>query len=168
MQLVNIFSRTDSYTNREHYSKGKHWTPSFRKIKKFHPFKCWHMKSGCTEDPQRSKQLQRTSTQTELITKEPNALLKLLDLEPCEQNLQPIQQDVLQALKQLSLRRIPIPGVEILNVSFWKLAVYSQIVSFLSVSCAEGNYEGLLEPLGCCSVDLKQKVSFQPKDTLER
>jgi len=76
------------------------------------------MKSGCTEDPQRSKQLQRTSTQTELITKEPNALLKLLDLEPCEQNLQPIQQDVLQALKQLSLRRIPIPGVEILNVSF--------------------------------------------------
>lgn len=76
------------------------------------------MKSGCTEYPQRSKQLQRTSTQTELITKEPNALLKLLDLEPCEQNLQPIQQDVLQALKQLSLRRIPIPGVEILNVSF--------------------------------------------------
>ena len=76
------------------------------------------MKSGCTEDPQRSKQLQRTSTQTELITKEPNALLKLLDLEPCEQNLQPIQQDVLQALKQLSIRRIPIPGVEILNVSF--------------------------------------------------
>lgn len=76
------------------------------------------MKSGCTEDPQRSKQLQRTSTQTELITKEPNALLKLLDLEPCQQNLQPIQQDVLQALKQLSLRRIPIPGVEILNVSF--------------------------------------------------
>lgn len=76
------------------------------------------MKSGCTEDPQRSKQLQRTSTQTELITKEPNALLKLLDLEPCQQNLQPIQQDVLQALKQLSLHRIPIPGVEILNVSF--------------------------------------------------
>lgn len=54
----------------------------------------------------------------ELITKEPQALPELLDLETCEHKRQARQQDVLLALKPLILHRVSLPGVKILKVPF--------------------------------------------------
>lgn len=55
----------------------------------------------------------------ELITKEPKALWRLLDLENIyEQNWQAIRWDALQALKWFSPFGISLPGVEILTIPF--------------------------------------------------